>query len=92
MSWKKISLMIAIELSKFKNLIIKTKKGLIFTKSGYLESVRIFRNHHLWELYLLNYAGVGLGHVDHFVDDIEHIIESKILQELVEEQRNYRKN
>jgi len=87
-SWKKISLMIAVELSKFKKLIIKTKKGLIFTKSGYLESVRIFRNHHLWELYLLNYAGVGLGHVDHFVDDIEHIIESKILEELEEEQRS----
>ena len=87
-NWKKFSFRIAVELSKVKNLIVKTKEGLIFTKSGYLESARIFRNHNLWELYLLNYAGVGLGHVDHFVDDIEHIVESKILEELEAEQKS----
>ena len=85
-NWRKSSLMIAIELSKFKNLVLKRKEGLLFTKSGYFESTRIFRNHHLWELYLLNYAGVGLGHVDHFVDDIEHIVEKRILEELKEQE------
>ncbi len=52
------------------------------TKRGALESFRITRNHRLWETYLMAYADIAPGHVDRDADQIEHVLEPALIDEL----------
>ncbi len=51
---------------------------------GKLEARRVTRNHRLWEAYLLRYADVAPQHIHHNADQIEHVIEPNIVNELEE--------
>lgn len=51
---------------------------------GRLEARRVTRNHRLWEAYLLNYADVAPQHIHHNADQIEHVIEPDVVNELEE--------
>jgi manganese/zinc/iron transport system permease protein len=52
--------------------------------SGKIEARRVTRNHRLWETYLLHYADVAPQHIHHNADEIEHVIEPDIVNELEE--------
>jgi manganese/zinc/iron transport system permease protein len=54
------------------------------TAEGKLEARRVTRNHRLWETYLLHYADVAPQHIHHNADQIEHVIEPDIVNELEE--------
>lgn len=54
------------------------------TARGKLEARRVTRNHRLWETYLLQYADVAPQHIHHNADQIEHVIEPMIVNELEE--------
>lgn len=54
------------------------------TAQGKLEARRVTRNHRLWETYLLHYADVAPQHIHHNADQIEHVIEPNIVNELEE--------
>lgn len=54
------------------------------TAEGKLEARRVTRNHRLWETYLLHYADVAPQHIHHNADQIEHVIEPNIVNELEE--------
>ncbi len=54
------------------------------TAKGKLEARRVTRNHRLWETYLLHYADVAPQHIHHNADQIEHVIEPNIVNELEE--------
>ncbi|MBC8087913.1 MAG: metal ABC transporter permease [Phycisphaerae bacterium] len=54
------------------------------TAEGKLEARRVTRNHRLWETYLLQYADVAPQHIHHNADQIEHVIEPNIVNELEE--------
>lgn len=54
------------------------------TARGKLEARRVTRNHRLWETYLLHYADVAPQHIHHNADQIEHVIEPDIVNELEE--------
>ena len=54
------------------------------TAEGKLEARRGTRNHRLWETYLLQYADVAPQHIHHNADQIEHVIEPNIVNELEE--------
>jgi manganese/zinc/iron transport system permease protein len=54
------------------------------TARGKLEARRVTRNHRLWETYLLRYAHVAPQHIHHNADQIEHVIEPNIVNELEE--------
>lgn len=54
------------------------------TAQGKLEARRVTRNHRLWETYLLHYADVAPQHIHHNADQIEHVIEPIIVNELEE--------
>lgn len=54
------------------------------TAQGKLEARRGTRNHRLWETYLLQYADVAPQHIHHNADQIEHVIEPNIVNELEE--------
>jgi manganese/zinc/iron transport system permease protein len=52
------------------------------TQAGYAEAARLTRQHRLWELYLIRYADVAPGRVDRDADDIEHVLEPEVVDEL----------
>jgi manganese/zinc/iron transport system permease protein len=52
--------------------------------TGKIEARRVTRNHRLWETYLLNYADVAPQHIHHNADQIEHIVDASIVNELEE--------
>ncbi len=54
------------------------------TAQGKLEARRVTRNHRLWETYLLHHADVAPQHIHHNADQIEHVIEPDIVNELEE--------
>lgn len=51
---------------------------------GKIEARRVTRNHRLWETYLLRYADVAPQHIHHNADQIEHVIEPHVVNELEE--------
>lgn len=54
------------------------------TAQGKIEARRATRNHRLWETFLLRYADVAPQHIHHNADQIEHVIEPDIVNELEE--------
>ncbi len=54
------------------------------TARGKLEARRVTRNHRLWETYLLQYADVAAQHIHHNADQIEHIVDAEVVNELEE--------
>lgn len=54
------------------------------TAQGKLEARRVTRNHRLWETYLLRHADVAPQHIHHNADQIEHVIDPIIVNELEE--------
>ena len=54
------------------------------TARGKIEARRATRNHRLWETYLLRYADVAPQHIHHNADQIEHVIDPIIVNELEE--------
>lgn len=51
---------------------------------GKLAARHVTRNHRLWEAYLLHYADVAPQHIHHNADQIEHVIDPQIVNELEE--------
>jgi manganese/zinc/iron transport system permease protein len=51
---------------------------------GMIEARKVTRNHRLWETYLLQYAAVAPQHIHHNADQIEHVVEPAIVNELEE--------
>lgn len=58
--------------------------GYRLTDRGAIEARRVARNHRLWEIYLIQYADVAPSHVDRDADQIEHILEPELIEELTE--------
>jgi manganese/zinc/iron transport system permease protein len=61
-----------------------THDAIHLTAYGKLEARRVTRNHRLWETYLLHYADVAPQHIHHNADQIEHVIDPQIMNELEE--------
>jgi manganese/zinc/iron transport system permease protein len=61
-----------------------THDAVHLTAEGKLEARRVTRNHRLWETYLLRYADVAPQHIHHNADQIEHVIEPNVVNELEE--------
>ena len=61
-----------------------THAAVHLTAEGKLDARRVTRNHRLWETYLLQYADVAPQHIHHNADQIEHVIEPNIVNELEE--------
>lgn len=58
--------------------------SLRLTPQGRLEARRATRNHRLWETYLLQYADVAPQHLHHNADQIEHVVDPVVVNELEE--------
>jgi Mn-dependent DtxR family transcriptional regulator len=60
------------------------RQSLQLTARGKLAARRVTRNHRLWEAYLLHYADVAPQHIHHNADQIEHVIDPQVVNELEE--------
>lgn len=64
--------------------LVRSQSGQAYrlTEEGVGRAGRVVRNHRLWELYLINYADIAPSHVDRDADEIEHVLEPQLIEEL----------
>lgn len=63
-------------------LITRTGDQLQLTAAGLARAVQVTRKHRLWELYLIQGAGIAADHVDRDADSIEHLLTPAIVRRL----------
>jgi len=56
--------------------------GLALTEGGRARAERVWRNHGLWETYLIERADVAASHVDVSADLVEHVLDEELVREL----------
>ncbi len=81
-SWSRAQLLRTIRDAEREGFVIQGSHGVRFTQAGYAEAARLTRQHRLWELYLITHADVAPGRVDRDADDIEHVLEPELVDEL----------
>lgn len=56
--------------------------GLLLSDAGLERGGRVFRNHRLWEQYLISYAEIAPSHVNWSADQVEHVLSDDLIKEL----------
>jgi manganese/zinc/iron transport system permease protein len=52
------------------------------TPLGLRRAAELTKTHRLWELYMMQHAGIAADHVDRDADDVEHLLPESLLVEL----------
>lgn len=60
----------------------RTQNGYRLTPKGVQWAARIVRLHRLWEVYLVDYLGLGAERVHRSAEEMEHIITPELETEL----------
>jgi len=55
---------------------------LQLTPAGLAAAAEVTRTHRLWELFLVDSAGIARDHVDRDADDVEHVLPAPLIQDL----------
>lgn len=77
------TLWLAMQRLKSLGLVAKTKGGTLhLTEEGERRGGRIIRLHRLWEVYLVDYLGMGAEKVHKSAEEMEHILTEEIEREL----------
>lgn len=63
-------------------LIERNHDQLRLTPSGLAAAAEVTRAHRLWELFLVESAGIASDHVDRDADDVEHMLSKPLIREL----------
>lgn len=61
--------------------------GVTLTDRGAERGRTVWRNHALWEQYLVSYADIAPSHVDWSVDRVEHVLDAEMIARLEERLR-----
>lgn len=64
----------------------------VLTHEGEIWGAKIVRLHRLWEVYLVDYLGMGAERVHHSAEEMEHILTPELEQELVDLLHNPKKD
>jgi len=65
--------------------LIERDNGRVrLTPAGLAAAAEVTRTHRLWELFLVESAGIARDHVDRDADDVEHMLPAPLLRELEE--------
>jgi manganese/zinc/iron transport system permease protein len=67
-----------------RNLIDRDSGRIRLTPSGLTAAAEVTRTHRLWELFLVETAGIPSDHVDRDADDVEHMLPKPLISELEE--------
>jgi manganese/zinc/iron transport system permease protein len=65
-----------------KGLIERENDRVRLTPAGLAAAAELTRAHRLWELFLVESAGIASDHVDRDADDVEHMLPAPLLREL----------
>jgi manganese/zinc/iron transport system permease protein len=57
---------------------------LRLTPAGLTAAAEVTRTHRLWELFLVDTAGIARDHVDRDADDVEHMLPAPLVRDLEE--------
>jgi manganese/zinc/iron transport system permease protein len=52
------------------------------TPAGLVAAAEVTRTHRLWEMFLVESAGIAADHVDRDADTVEHMLPKQLIQEL----------
>ena len=66
-----------------KGWMVKKESKYQLTIDGQYRAAKIIRLHQLWEVYLVNYLGMGVERVHRNAEEMEHIITPELEKELV---------
>lgn len=82
-SWSGRELRRALRQSMDERLIVEPRGGEFYlSERGLREATRVVTNHRLWEIYLITHADIAPSHVDRDADQIEHVIGTRMVEEL----------
>lgn len=81
-SWSKRELQRVVARAKDQGWVRDSANGLRLTGPGQTEAARRTREHRLWEMYLITHADIAPSRVDREADDIEHVLEPELVEEL----------
>ncbi len=82
-SWSRSRLAKIIKFQLREDNIRKTgPQTYTLTSKGSKESLRLVREHRLWEIYLITHADVAPSRVDRDADAIEHVLQPELIAEL----------
>ncbi|MEQ1826450.1 MAG: metal ABC transporter permease [Pirellula sp.] len=81
-SWTRKQLLAGIRRAERDEQLRLHGDSVYLTQAGIAEAARLTRQHRLWELYLIHHADVAPGRVDRDADDIEHVLEPELVDEL----------
>jgi manganese/zinc/iron transport system permease protein len=65
-----------------KGLVETNGSAVRLTPSGLAAAAEVTRTHRLWELFLVDSAGIARDHVDRDADDVEHMLPPPLIRDL----------
>ncbi len=63
-------------------LIERDGEAARLTPAGLSAAAKVTRTHRLWELFLVESAGIPADHVDRDADDVEHMLPAPLIRQL----------
>ena len=67
---------------RYQGLVEQQGDSVRLTPAGLAAAADVTRTHRLWELFLVERAGVASDHVDRDADDVEHMLPAPLVREL----------
>lgn len=67
---------------KHEGWVSKSKQGYQLTQDGQYRAAKIVRLHRLWEVYLVDYLGIGAERVHKNAEEMEHILTPELEEQL----------
>ena len=84
-SWSETDLHRVVKELRGIGFIRESDKGrIVLSDAGCREAEHVVRKHRLWEAYLITHADIAPGQVDWGADEIEHVLEQDIIDQLEE--------
>jgi manganese/zinc/iron transport system permease protein len=81
-SWPRRALERAVRQAQGEGWVACVGDQVSLSKAGWALAKKLTHQHRLWEIYLLSHADVALHQVDRLADDIEHVLEPAMIDEL----------
>jgi manganese/zinc/iron transport system permease protein len=81
-SWNRWLVNAQLHRAAGKGLVTIHQDAIQLTPAGLAEAARITKTHRLWELYLVQHAGIAADHVDRDADDVEHLLPRSLVEKL----------
>ncbi len=87
LGWARLFAQFVLLEARWRNWVQKENGHLILLPAGRKEAVRVVQAHRLWELYLVEQAGIAPDHVHRDADEMEHLLPPDYVARLAEKLR-----